>query len=42
MRYSIEENWDKDRDVYEDVYREDIVARIKALGINSQKNVPLY
>jgi len=34
MRYSMEEDWGKDRDVYKDVYREDIVARIKALGID--------
>jgi len=31
----MEEDWDKDGDVYKDVYREDIVAGIKALGIDS-------
>jgi len=30
----MEEDWDKDGDVYEDIYKEDIVARIKALGID--------
>jgi len=38
----MKEDWDKDRDVYKDVYREDIVARIKALGIDLKKNVSLY
>jgi len=37
----MEEDRDKDGDVYEDVYREDIVARIKALGINLKKNISL-
>jgi len=37
----MEEDWDKDGDAYEDVHREDIVAGIEALGIDSQKNVPL-
>jgi lambda repressor-like predicted transcriptional regulator len=37
----MEEDWDKDGDAYKDVYREDIVAGIKALGINLKKNVPL-
>jgi len=42
MRYSIKEDWDKDRDMYEDVYREDIVAGIKALGIDLKKNMFFY
>ena len=38
----MEEDRDKDRDVYnKDIYREDIVAGIKALGINLKKNVSL-
>ena len=38
----MEEDRDKDGDIYnEDIYREDIVARIKALGINLKKNVSL-
>jgi len=37
----MEEDWDKDGDIYKDVYREDIVAGIEALGIDLQKNVPL-
>jgi len=37
----MEEDRDKDRDVYnKDIYREDIVAGIKALGINL-KNMSL-
>ena len=38
----MEEDWDKDGDVYEDVHREDIVARIEALGIYLKKNVFLH
>jgi lambda repressor-like predicted transcriptional regulator len=39
----MEEDRDKDGDIYnKDVYREDIVARIKALGINLKKNISLY
>jgi len=38
----MEEDQDKDGDVYKDVYREDIVAGIKALGINLKKNISLY
>jgi ribosomal protein L9 len=30
---------DKDKNTYKDVYREDIVAEIKALGINLKKNI---
>ena len=37
----MEEDWDKDGDAYKDVYREDIVAGIEALGINLKKNVSL-
>jgi len=38
----MEKNRDKDGDAYnKDVYREDIVAGIKALGINSKKNISL-
>jgi len=37
----MEEDRDKDGDVYKDVYRKDIVARIKALGINLKKNISL-
>ena len=37
----MEEDRDKDRDTYKDVYREDIVAGIKALGINLKKNISL-
>ena len=37
----MEEDWDKDGDIYKDVYREDIVTRIKALGINLKKNISL-
>ena len=37
----MEEDRDKDKDAYEDVYREDIVAGIKALGINLKKNISL-
>jgi len=37
----MEEDQDKDRDAYKDVYREDIVARIKALGIDLKKNISL-
>jgi len=38
----MEEDRDKDRDRYKDVYREGIVAGIKALGINLKKNASLY
>ena len=39
----MEEDRDKDGDVYnEDIYREDIVAGIKALGISLKKNTSLY
>ena len=38
----MEEDWDKDRDIYnKDVDREDIVAGVKALGINLKKDVSL-
>jgi lambda repressor-like predicted transcriptional regulator len=37
------EDRDNNRDVYnEDIDREDIVARIKALGISLKKNTSLY
>ena len=42
MKYSMEEDQDKDRDIYnKDVDREDIVARVKALGISLKKDVSL-
>ena len=37
----MEEDQDKNRDAYKDVHREDIVAGIKALGIDLKKNVSL-
>ena len=37
----MEEDRDKDKGAYKDVYREDIVAGIKALGINLKNNVSL-
>ena len=37
----MEEDRDKDGNMYKDVYKEDIVARIKALGINLKKNISL-
>jgi len=38
----MEEGWDKSGDIYnKGVYKEDIVARIKALGINLKKNISL-
>ena len=40
-RYGMKEDRDKDGDAYEDVHREDIVAGIEALGIDSKKNVSL-
>ena len=42
MKYSMEEDWDKDGDAYnEDVDREDIVAGVEALGIGSKKDASL-
>ena len=38
----MEKDRDKDGDVYKDIYTEDIVARIKALGINLKNNISLY
>ena len=38
----MEEDRDKDGDIYnKDIYREDIVAGIEALGINLKKNISL-
>ena len=43
IRNSMEEGWDKSGDIYnEGVYKEDIVARIKALGISLKKNISFY
>ena len=43
MGYSIEEDGDNNRDIYNrDVDRKDIVTRIKALGISLKKNTSLY
>ena len=43
IRNGMEEGWDKSGDVYnKGRHREDIVARIKALGINLKKNVSLH
>ena len=43
IKNGIEKGWDKNRDIYnEGVYRKDIVAGIKALGIDLKKNVSFY
>ena len=42
IRNGMEEDWDKGGDIYnKDIYKEDIVAGIKALGISLKKNVSL-
>jgi lambda repressor-like predicted transcriptional regulator len=38
IRNGMKEDWDKSGDIY----KEDIVARIKALGISLKKNISLY
>ena len=43
MKYNMEEDWDKDRDVYnKDIDRENIVTGVKALGIGLKKNMFFY
>ena len=43
IRNGIEEDWDKNGNVYnKDIYKKDIVARIKALGISLKKNIFFY
>ena len=42
IRNSIKEDWDKSGDIYnKDIYKEDIVAGIKALRIGLKKNMSL-
>ena len=39
----MEEDWDKNKDVYnKDIDKKNIVAKIKALGIGSNKNMFLH
>jgi hypothetical protein len=43
IKNGIKEDWDKSGDAYnKNIYKKNIVARIKALGISLKKNISLY